>query len=332
MNETLHRQWCMLNAIPRLPRKITVDAIAAKLASDGYTVTPRTIQRDLMALSSQFPLVSDTRSKPYGWSWTREARVFDIPGMDTETALTFNLAQMFLSHALPPAMQERLQPHFAQAAHVLKPSPLRRWSEHVRIIPRGQPLKAPSIQSSVVQAVYEALLEKRRLQIQYRSRQDTNGSAKSAEINPLGLVFRDNVVYLICSFWDYPDQRVLALHRVDSAEVIDTPANQPPDFDLDDYIREGGFDIPVGPSMKLVAHFTDGAAFHLHEGGLNDDQTLTPLANGWTRVEATVTDTSQLRWWLLGFGHRVEVIAPKHLRDELATTATDMAKLYSQTG
>lgn len=328
MNDTLHRQWCMLNAIPRLPRKSTVDAIASKLAGDGYTVSTRTIQRDLMALSAQFPLVSDTRNKPYGWSWSKNARVFDIPGMDMETALTFSLAEMFLSPALPPAMRERLQPHFAQAAHVLKPSPLRRWSDSVRIIPRGQPLKAPPISPDVVQAVYEALLETRRLRIQYRSRQDSNGTPKAAEISALGLVFRDNIVYLICMFWDYPDRRMLALHRVESAEVIDKSANQPTDFDLDDYIQKGSFDMPVGPSIQLVARFMNAAAYHLYEGGLSDVQALTPLDNGWTQVEATVSDTSQLRWWLLGFGDQVEVTSPDHVRDALATIAASMAKLY----
>lgn len=328
MNDTLHRQWCMLNAIPRLPRRITVEAIAAKLAGDGYRVTARTIQRDLNALSVHFPLVSDMREKPYGWSWARDARVFDVPGMDMETALTFSLAEMFLSPALPPAMRERLQPHFSQAAQVLQPSPLRRWSDSVRIIPRGQALRAPSIHPDVVQAVYEGLLQQRRLQIEYRSRQDADNSAKTAEINPYGLVFRDNVAYLICSFWDYPDKRVLALHRMDTAIVMDTAASSSADFDLDTYIQTGGFDIPVGPDIALVARFTRAAAYHLHEGGLSEDQLLTALDNGWTRVEATVADTSQLRWWLLGFGDQVEVLAPTHLRDELAAKAAGMTALY----
>mgnify|MGYP003324733769 CR=1 FL=1 len=32
-------------------------------------------------------------------------------------------------------------------------------------------------------------------------------------------------------------------------------------------------------------------------------------------------DTSQLRWWLLGFGEQVEVIKPAHLREEFRKTA-----------
>jgi predicted DNA-binding transcriptional regulator YafY len=42
-----------------------------------------------------------------------------------------------------------------------------------------------------------------------------------------------------------------------------------------------------------------------------------------------VLDTLQLRWWLLGFGDQVEVVAPKSLRQEFAETARNMAGYYS---
>jgi predicted DNA-binding transcriptional regulator YafY len=38
------------------------------------------------------------------------------------------------------------------------------------------------------------------------------------------------------------------------------------------------------------------------------------------RLSATVADTAELRWWLLGFGEGVEVIGPKSLRNEFIET------------
>lgn len=32
-------------------------------------------------LSMHFPLVADERSKPFAWSWDRDAESFDLPGM-----------------------------------------------------------------------------------------------------------------------------------------------------------------------------------------------------------------------------------------------------------
>lgn len=57
------------------------------------------------------------------------------------------------------------------------------------------------------------------------------------------------------------------------------------------------------------------AAEHLYETPLSMDQVITPdKQDGWVRVEATIRDTSQLRWWLLGFGEQVQVLRPSSLR------------------
>ena len=47
------------------------------------------------------------------------------------------------------------------------------------------------------------------------------------------------------------------------------------------------------------------------------------------RVRATVADTPQLRWWLLGFGDAVTVQAPAELRQWFAQTAVAMAASYA---
>jgi predicted DNA-binding transcriptional regulator YafY len=45
-------------------------------------------------------------------------------------------------------------------------------------------------------------------------------------------------------------------------------------------------------------------------------------------IEASVLDTPQLRWWLLGFGDAVEVVEPKSLRREFAEMSRAMASYY----
>jgi predicted DNA-binding transcriptional regulator YafY len=70
-------------------------------------------------------------------------------------------------------------------------------------------------------------------------------------------------------------------------------------------------------------------AFHLRESPLGQKQKIGPEEDGFVRIDATVPDTSQLRWWLLGFGDQVEVLEPEHLRDEFAQIARSMADMYS---
>ena len=45
-------------------------------------------------------------------------------------------------------------------------------------------------------------------------------------------------------------------------------------------------------------------------------------------VTATVRDTEQLHWWLLGFGDLVKVLAPPALHDEIALTLRSASAAY----
>ncbi|MCB1745283.1 MAG: WYL domain-containing protein, partial [Gammaproteobacteria bacterium] len=54
--QTLARQWEMLRAVPRAPRKITTAELEVHLKDRGYGISRRSIERDLQKLSAWFPL------------------------------------------------------------------------------------------------------------------------------------------------------------------------------------------------------------------------------------------------------------------------------------
>lgn len=142
----------MLRSVPRRPRTIDAATLHSKLADEGFDVSLRGVQRDLESLSTRFPLSCDDRSKPFQWSWPKEF-VFDVPGMDSPTALTFMLARQFLMQVLPRATLELLQPHFTQAGKVLAKRDRKtfaHWPVKVRILPRGQKLTAPEVKPAVL--------------------------------------------------------------------------------------------------------------------------------------------------------------------------------------
>lgn len=110
--------------------------------------------------------------------------------------------------------------------------------------------------------------------------------------------------------------------------MLDEPARRPPDFDLDKYIASGAFGFGDGKKIKLEALFTRDAAAHLYETPLSADQVLRPQNKGYTKLIATVANTPQLMWWLLGFGDAVEVLAPAKLRSAVASNALAMSRRY----
>lgn len=59
MSKVSTRHMRMLSMIPRSPRKITVADLRRHLESEQIVITQRTIQRDLLELAEQLPLISD---------------------------------------------------------------------------------------------------------------------------------------------------------------------------------------------------------------------------------------------------------------------------------
>lgn len=102
-NDTQLRQWAMLKCIPQHPRQITARELTERLESEGFEMSKRTVERDLLSLSEIFPLISNERSRPYGWSWNKDAEAFALPAMSPLQALTLELAHDHLVTLLPTA-------------------------------------------------------------------------------------------------------------------------------------------------------------------------------------------------------------------------------------
>lgn len=119
MPETSIRYLTMLRMIPRYPRTITAPQLSTALADHGFTLTIRSVQRDLEKLSAHFPLIVDEDSRPYAWSFNTSAAQSMIPALDMPAALTLELARAYLTPVLPPRALEHLEPHFREAQETL---------------------------------------------------------------------------------------------------------------------------------------------------------------------------------------------------------------------
>ena len=330
--QSLLRQWHMLRMVPRAPAKVSAKDLCERLCAADFNVTKRTVERDLKELSNVFPIAVDNRDKPYGWSWLRDASSFDLPGLTLPEALTLTLVEQHLRHHLPPSAVDALRPHFQSAARTLSTvddsTPSRAWLDKVRSVPPQQPLLPPRLDDDCQRGIYLALMQDRQLKLHYRKR-DADAATVYPSVHPLAVVQRGGLVYLVCMFAGYDDVRTLALHRVQQAEVLYEPARRNPGFDIDDYIASGQFGVIAGAPVRLRAVFTRTAGEHLFETPLSADQVLTADGDGRLQLTATVPNTRELVWWLLGFGDGVVIQQPAGLREELAGIAQRMAAAYA---
>jgi predicted DNA-binding transcriptional regulator YafY len=329
--ETLLRHWQTLRLIRRYPQKITAAELCTALEAEGFKVGKRTVERDLQALSLIFPLLADDRSKPFGWSWEKDAPAFDLPGISLSECLTLLMAREHLHSVMPSSTVNQMSPYFRLAEQKLKAldghSGVAGWLDKVRIVPATQPLIAPQVDSQILATIQQGLLESRQCLVAYKKRDV--GEADEYSIHPLGLIQRGQVLYLACTIKTYSDIRLLALHRIQAASVLDTSVAAPDGFDLDTYLASGAMGWSSTKPINLVAAFSPEAGMHLQETPLSEDQVIEHLPDGRLQVRATVLETQQLIWWLLGFGDGAEVLEPQELREQIIGRVTRLADRYA---
>lgn len=331
MSDSILRQWEMLKLIPR-DRKITVKELHDQLEGMGYSVTRRTLERDLDRLSGVFCLQSDTRSKPYGWHYSVNMKFPSIPSLTSSEALTLIMLESHLKNVLPVAVTDNLSAQFAAARQFFSEKhpdlKLQDWLNKVEVLPPGQPLIAPEIDPTIQRVVYEALLLNQQLEMTYLNINSTEPKHYNS-VNLQGLVQYGVVIYLVATINEYQEPRILALHRVRSVQVKPQSGHLLDPFDLKHYIQDGAFGFgELSKSIKVHLKFFNTAGNHLAETRLSEDQVINRIDGTTLTLTATVLDTSKLIWWLTAFGPDVEVLEPFSLRKVIAERHQKAAQYY----
>ena len=336
--DTFARKLCLLDLLPDGTRPpLPVLDLQKALEEEGFSVGIRTIERDLNELASfgRFQL-RRSPGKPAGWSWQPHRKPALHQVMTAETALMYSLLERFLALLLPRSLFDQLIPTFVEARQKLASSSegrLAAWNRRVVIDQVSQPLLLPEIGPQVQRVISEALLKSRQCEFDYRSPNHAEGAPlKRARVSPAGIVLREGLQYLVCTFEGGKHLYTYALHRMSSPKLLDARASIPPDFDLERHvIQQQAIGIPNGESIALELRVSGWWSGFLAERRLSEDQVILAIrGSADKRIIATVANTEQLRWWLLSLGSSVGVLKPAALRERVTEEITAMARRYRQ--
>ena len=331
-HETLSRLLELLKALPH-QRWATPGELRELLAARGFDIDLRSVQRDLKDLQKSFPLEHNDKGKPHGWRWSAEA-AGGIAAMSTPEALMIVLVQQHLQAALPASMLEGFEMVFARARQRLDRLGPRagatRWPQKVKAVPPGLPLSPPAAIHEVQKALADALLGDRQIDAVYAP--GAKGAPRKYRLHPLGLILRGGTRYLAATRGGSSYASLYAVHRFRQVDVRPESVSFPPGLDLDAALKRGrgqfGIAAEGSTQVKLVLACEVAAADLLEEAPLSADQTTQPLPDGRVEVRAAAPDCWELRWWLLGRGGAVEVLAPANLRREIAQAHRDALARY----
>lgn len=288
----------------------------------------RMLQRDIEALCCQYAINCDDSVRPHRWFRLRGVSYASLE-MTPSTALAINMLREHSHHLLPSQVHDNLQGFFAQATHKLETTPenpLYNWPSRIASLPSGFQLGQASINEQVMQTVEQALIHQKTLVIDYRPRPPRY--SKQYQINPLGLVARGHVYYLVATLRDSGEYRHFVLHRVLSAELTSQQSSSPDDFDLSAYLEKGSMSFPKKEVITLELKVAYIEGYHLLETPLSPEQEVTYPDSHHFIIRAEVNYTEELKWWLMSISDISQVLGPIDLRNELADSLKKAAQQY----
>jgi predicted DNA-binding transcriptional regulator YafY len=306
--------------------KMTASRLAGELE-----VSVRTIYRDIEALSGAgvpiyaeagpgggVRLVDGYRTRLTGLT-AHEAEALalsGLPGAASELGLGTVLAaaQLKVDAALPPELRSRAV-RMRERFHLDAPG----WFAREEAVPHLAELS-------------RAVWDENRVEIRYKK---WDGEVKRL-VDPLGLVLKAGVWYLVALSGRTRSVRTFRVSRVQAVRDLAEPALRPDGFDLaaqwaasSEAFRETWPSVEVRARVQArrlwaLRHALDpGGALRAIDGASAPDE------DGWVDVPLGYESIDMAIHELLRFGADLEVLDPPEARDQMAATAHALAARYA---
>jgi len=276
-------------------------------------VSPRTVHRDMEALSAAGVPVFALRGARGGWQLDEGWRT-RVPGLDEAELRALLMAQ-------PRVVGD---PQLARAAEraldklmAALPSSLREQASSMRkrlhVDTTGWSGSAEDL--SLLPIVQEAVARDRRLEIRYWP---TGRDARERIVDPLGLVAKGGTWYLVARTRD--GLRTYRVSRIENARLLDG-FDRPADFDLASYWKASTDELRRGrgryeATLRIAPEVA--ASFQRWRSASSAPPSTERGSEGWVTLSVPFDDEEQAAFVVTGLGAGVDVIGPASLRARVA--------------
>ena len=301
-------------------QRVTAGELAQRLE-----VSERTIYRDMDALSSAGIPVFAERGHGGGWGLVDRYQT-NLTGL--------NRAEIEALFLQPSGLLADLGLDKASTTALIKllaalPSTRRRDAEYVRqrIHVDGAGWFHTKESVPFLSTLQEAVWQERKLRFSY---QRSDGKVVERVVDPLGLVVKGRVWYLIAAVED--GMRTYRVSRVQEAQVTDQPCVRPEGFDLAEHweasVVRFKADLPRYPATLRT---TPDVVSHIRRLRYTQIKNVSePDADGWVTVLAQFETEDTACEYVLGLGAQIEVIDPPALRQLIIDAAESIVALYGK--
>lgn len=336
--DQLVRQWELLRALQTRGEGIPLRELA-----DRFAVSERTLQRDFEILEELgFPIEHD--ADEHGKRYWRMPHDYFRSGpfvIGLTEALSLHLAESLLTPLAGTHLADGLQTlldkirrllprqaveHFAAIDEVLH---VRRtgWTDYSRKAEIIRVLEAGARQQTSAEITYRALWR---------------GEEYTTAIDPYGVVCYDADLFVVGHSHRAAALRIFKVSRIVSARPLAQSFVRPEDFQLEEQFRSSfGIIHAKGEPIEIAVRFRGTGASLVEERVWHESQRLLWLddeeeslfgeeSSGPEGLIASfkLSDVTEFKRWILGFGSSAEVIRPAWLRAEVAAELSSAAGAY----
>jgi predicted DNA-binding transcriptional regulator YafY len=103
----------------------------------------------------------------------------------------------------------------------------------------------------------------------------------------------------------------------------------PEEFDFEEFMRPS-FGVFQGEPVKVKIWFSPDAAGYIREKIWHDTQEIVPQKDGSIIFEAEVAGTDEIRFWVMSWGSKAEVLEPESLREEIRKETEAVMSIYGE--
>ncbi|MGD8740778.1 MAG: transcriptional regulator [Desulfobacterales bacterium] len=322
--DQLARQWRILQSLIASRRGKSAADLARELEFHW-----RTVYRDLEALQlAGFPIFTDRIDGKNLWSVLDSVR-HNIP---IPLSLT-ELMALYFSRGLMTVLKdtvfyESLESFFQKIKATLPAETiqyLERIEESFEV--GSKPYKQYGQLRDSIDRISEATIHRKIIEIDYFTMSRKEKTHR--KVAPYKIWFFDGAFYLVGNCGLREDIRIFALDRIKSLKLTDETFEMPEDFKVEDFMQTS-FGVFHGKPQNVRIRFAAEVAGYINEKIWHKTQKIQPQKDGSLIFEARVAGTEEIKFWLMTWGSKAEVLSPAALREEILAEAKAMLHSYQR--
>jgi predicted DNA-binding transcriptional regulator YafY len=295
---------------------------AAELA-DELEISVATARRDLEALSSAGVPVYAQPGRGGGWSLVGGART-DLTGLTADEARA-----LFLITGPAAALAPEVRSALRKLMRAL-PGPFRADAAAAAsaVVVDAAHWGGPDRpRPPLVELLQTATVRRRKVDIEYRKWGGDKASRRT--VDPLGLVDKDDVWYLVAGTEN--GQQTFRVDRIADAVVTELAADRPADFDLSTVWRRTVDEVEQQRGSVSATVLAEARLLpYLRKQFGRQCEFLETMPDGRVRVRVSAPTALLVAQRIAGWGATVDVVTGEQVERELARIGTELAARYGR--